>query len=91
MQITFTKSEFDGACEWAIEVDGRDIGRIDRECEDYAHATSRARGTKVVGYSVGFDHTSDANGWFPANGNARQALAQAKAYAAKVAASMVNA
>jgi hypothetical protein len=85
MQITFTKNYACGGCEWTINCNGNGCGEIQRKWAVY-----RSGDKQIAGYSVAFDHRSCSE-WFPANGNARQALAQAKAYAAKVAASMVNA
>lgn len=87
-KINFIKygSRKTGVTEWLIEVDGQQIGEITKECEDFAHATSRARGTKVVGYSVDIDFgaCSRVDKRFEANGNARAAFKAAKEYAAKI-------
>lgn len=80
MRIEFTKDSGEGQTRWLIEADGNHVGEITQEREDFASATSRARGTKVVGYSVTFD--SGASNWFNANGNARAAFNAAKEYAA---------
>jgi len=89
-KIEFTKysSRKSGVTEWLIEVDGQHIGEIVKECEDFAHATSRARGTKVRGYSVTFDCGADR--WFEANDNARAAFKAAKEYAKQYAKQMIG-
>lgn len=87
-KIEFIKysSRKSGTTEWLIEVDGEQIGEITKECEDFAHATSRARGTKVIGYSVAIDSDGycRADKWFEANDNARAALKAAKHYAKQI-------
>lgn len=82
-KIDFTKDSGDGQTQWFIEVDGNHIGEITQEREDFASASSRARGTKVVGYAVTFD--GGESKWFDANGDARAAFKAAKEYAAHVA------
>jgi phage-related protein len=79
MKIEFIKDSGDGVTQWLIEVNGQHIGEITQEREDFASATSRARGTKVVGYNVDLD--SGTSRWFDANGNARNAFKTAKEYA----------
>lgn len=71
-KIEFIKDSGDGMTQWMIEVDGNHIGDIIRECDDFASATSRARGTKVAGYTLTIEGSESI--WFPANGNARTAL-----------------
>ena len=75
-KIDFIKDSGDGMTQWMIEVDGNHIGDIIRACEDFASATSRARGKKVEGYTLAIDGSDSI--WFPANGNARTALKWAK-------------
>jgi hypothetical protein len=88
MTIEIEKHESRDHREWLIHKDGHHIGEIVRELEDYASATSRARGTKVEGYSVWFDADGKYNGYFPVAryDNARAALSAAKAYAIRTAA-----
>jgi phage-related protein len=81
-KIEYIKDSGDGQTQWLIEVNGNHIGEITQEREDYASASSRARGTKVVGYAVTFDNGETK--WFNANGNARAAFKAAKEYAAQV-------
>ena len=79
MRIEFTKDSGEGQTRWLIEADGNHVGEITQEREDFASATSRARGTKVVGYAVTFD--GGESKWFDANGNARAAFKAAQAHA----------
>lgn len=81
-KIQFIKDSGDGLTQWFIEADGLHIGEITQEREDFAGATSRARGTKVMGYGVSLD--SGASKWFEANGNARAAFKAAKEYALQI-------
>lgn len=78
-KIEFIKDSGDGMTQWMIEADGNHIGDIIRECDDFASATSRARGTKVAGYTLTIEGSESI--WFPANGNARAAFKAAKAFA----------
>ena len=53
-QITIWKDDSTSDHTWYVEVGGEAFCEIKRECQTYAHATSRARGTKVEGYWVFF-------------------------------------
>lgn len=70
--------------EWLVFANGVQVGEITQEREDFASASSRARGTKVEGYSVDIDREKvKGSRWFPVCNypSARAALAAAKKYA----------
>lgn len=78
----------DEQVEWLVCVDGVQVGEITQEREDFASASSRARGTKVAGYSVDIDREKvKGSKWFPVSNypSARAALAAAKEYAIRLA------
>jgi hypothetical protein len=81
-QINIWKDDSTSDHTWYIEVDGASFCEIVKECQDYAHATSRARGTKVEGYRVSFDDGRDAQYFDAANfKSARAALKSAMDFA----------
>lgn len=81
-QITMWKEQSKDYTAWHIEVNGVEFCEITKECPHFAHATSRARGTKVEGYCVSFDDRRETV-WFDAAvcGTARRALKAAMNYA----------
>jgi hypothetical protein len=76
------KDSYDGDCEWTLD-NGTWTATVSRDCERFASATSRARGTKVIGYGICVDANAIGSkeepriAYVDAGDNARAALKQA--------------
>jgi hypothetical protein len=81
-KITITKEQGDYGTQWCVELGDSVFCDIEQQRERYAHATSRAAGTRVEGYWVTFADGRQ-RAWFDANEckSARKALAAATSFA----------
>ena len=82
MTIAMWKERSTDYTSWHVDVNGVEFCEITKECQTYAHGTSRARGTKVEGYWVQFADRRESV-WFDATvfRTARRALKAATNFA----------
>jgi len=70
-QVKFVReADCEGEVMWDILHNGESVGRITQIREDFALGGIRARGRKVIAYSVDFDDMAEKSAWVSTAGGA---------------------